>query len=250
MKYYSFHIDDSGAIEYSDYKLINGVKTLFGNIYNDPEFNQLNDILHSNNDYVVTNRALELWKTCNIAEHEIHPAVIKKVKRILGPLGIPTNHRYNQVELISENNISSYKWIDYSKSRILKIKNEILTDHLIQSYDEMTDIWEDNNRTRSMTQEIYQDSSLSIKQKETKINKIETMYWSTELIAFGNLFNDDIDFFRIPHFSFGTYVSERFKKLMETNNITDIGFIDNKDRLGIPWRKHYPIINFKMNTYR
>lgn len=47
MKYYTFHIDDSGAIEDIDEKSINQEKTLFCKMYDDNEFNKLNDILYS-----------------------------------------------------------------------------------------------------------------------------------------------------------------------------------------------------------
>ena len=250
MKYYSFHIDDSGALEFSDHILINGTKTLVGNIYDDPEFNQLNDILHSTDKFVINDKTLELWKSCNIAEHEIHPALIKRIKRLLGPLGFSMKFKYSQVELLSKNNLNSYKWIDYSKSHILRIENKTSTGNIVQSYNEMQDIWEDNIRSREIIQNIYKDDSLSLKQKEAESDKVDTTYWSTEMITFGKQFNDEIDIFRIPHFSYGTYVSERFKNLMEGNQISDIRFNDRISRLGKPWRKHYPIIHFKMNTYR
>ena len=112
MKYYAFHIKNSGAVEFCDYKNISGVKTLVGNIYNDPEFNSLNDILHSTDNFIINSKVLDIWKSSNIQKHEIYSAKIKRVNRIIGPLGISAKHTYNQLKLNNQNDDEIYQWID------------------------------------------------------------------------------------------------------------------------------------------
>ena len=58
MKYYTIHINDSGAIEDTEKTSINGENTLICKMYDDPEFNKLNDILHSLSSYILNEKAL------------------------------------------------------------------------------------------------------------------------------------------------------------------------------------------------
>jgi hypothetical protein len=51
--------------------------------------------------------------------------------------------------------------------------------------------------------------------------------------------------FKIPHYSWGIYVSERLKNKLENAKITDIRFAENKEELGKMWKPHFPIIEFE-----
>lgn len=62
MQYYTFHIDDSGAIEDVDEKVINGSPSLICKMSDNDEFNNLNDILHSLYDYILNEKALRIFK--------------------------------------------------------------------------------------------------------------------------------------------------------------------------------------------
>lgn len=86
MKYYTLHIKDSGAIEESDEKIIDNQKTFICKIYDDYEFNSLNDILHSTNDYVINERVLKLFQNSNIIPYDIFPVIVKRKERIIGSI--------------------------------------------------------------------------------------------------------------------------------------------------------------------
>jgi hypothetical protein len=62
MKYYILNINDSGAIEDSEENIVDGLKSLKCKIYDDDEFNSLNDILHSLDDYIINEKTLKLFK--------------------------------------------------------------------------------------------------------------------------------------------------------------------------------------------
>lgn len=250
MKYYALHIRDSGAVEFCDYKNINGVKTLVGNIYNDPEFNSLNDILHSTDDFIVNSKVLDIWKSCNIQKHDIHPARIKRVNRIMGPLGIPVKHTYKQLRLKNQNDDEIYHWIDYTKSHIEITHNDKPTGQLIRNHEEVLELIEKKSKTSKKINAIYADETLSNKEKKKETDQIPNVSWNSKLITFGKQFNTELDLFEIRLYSFGTYVSEKLRKVMTDNGISDIGYSESKEELGIPWRKHFPTINFNMNTYR
>ena len=71
MKYYTFHIDDSGAIEDIDYKKVNGKIVAICKMYDDNDFNELNDILHSTNEYILNEKALNIFKESKTINYKV-----------------------------------------------------------------------------------------------------------------------------------------------------------------------------------
>ncbi len=221
MTYYTFHIDDSGAIEDVNEKIINGNATLICKIYDDDEFNKLNDILHSLYDYILNEKALNIIKGSNIIPFELRPAIVLRKETMFRFLKKYKSYDYYQLSFPNNKSNDCYSWIDFNKSDIVAI-DKLEKRIKIQSHQHKLDLIEENKS----------DSFNSYSFESTKI-------------VFNKKFNTDIDLFKIPHYSWGVYVSERLKTKLEEAKITDIGFAESKDKLGKVWKPYFPIIEFE-----
>lgn len=243
MKYYTLHIKDSGAIEESDEKIIDNQKTFICKIYDDDEFNSLNDILHSTNDYVINERVLKLFQNSNIIPYDIFPVIVKRKERIIGPIKKTKSYKYFKVSLLEPNDLICYSWINFSKSEI-KVLNDDIEICNLSSHDELFTFIEENKKISNQINEIY-SQNITEKEKQQKTKNLKSYSFESRTIVFNKNFDSSIDIFKIPHYSWGTYISERFMKLMLDNNICDIGFSNNKEELGDVWKPYYPIIKFE-----
>lgn len=221
MTYYTFHIDDSGAIEDADEKVVNGKTSLICKMYDDVEFNKLNDILHSLYDYVLNEKALNIIKGSNTIPFELRPAKVLRKEKMFGFLKKYKSYDYYQISFPDDKTTECYSWIDFNKSDIEAI-DKLEKRIKIQSHQHKLDLIEENKSDS--------DTSYSFESKK---------------IVFNKNFNADIDLFKIPHYSWGVYISERLKSKLEEAKITDIGFAESKDKLGKVWKPHFPIIEFE-----
>lgn len=223
MKYYTFHIDDSGAIEDHDEKIINGRKTLICRMYDDPEFNSLNNILHSLDDYIMDDRALSLFKKSSIIPYDITPVIVKRKEKQLGFININKSYKYNLLKIHTPHDLYCYDWINFNESNITVFKGKDEIGNL-SSHEQLLNLIAENH----------------------EISSYENGYsWETKTIVFNKRFDHTVDLFAIPFYSWGIYVSERFKELLVTNNITHIGFAETKEELGKVWKPHFPDIRFE-----
>ena len=220
MKYYTIHINDSGAIDDIDETYINGEKTLICKMYDDPEFNKLNDILHSLRDFILNAKALNIFKESNTISYKLHKAKVLRKEKMFGFLKKYKAYDFYELAFPKECTEECYQWIDFKKSEVFAISN---------------------------LQEKLKINSHQDKLDFIAINKLrsgQSYSFKTDKIVFGKNFNSEIDLFRIPHYSWGVYVSQRLKNKLENAQISDIGFAEDKEKLGIMWKPEFPIIEF------
>jgi hypothetical protein len=243
MKYYTLHINDSGAIEDSDEKNINGQRTLISKIYDDKEFNSLNDILHSTYNYIINERTLRLFESCKIIPYDLTPVIVKRKELILGLFKISKSYKYSQLKLREPKDLYCYDWINFENSDILVLQGETVLGKL-SSHKELLNQVLENHKISAKINEIY-SLKISEKEKKERTKELKTFSWETTKIVFNKKFDSDIDMFKMPFYSWGTYVSERFKNLLLDNDINDISFAESKEELGKVWKPHFPIIEFE-----
>lgn len=243
MEYYTLHIKDSGAIEECEEKIINGLKTHICKIYDDDEFNSLNDILHSTNDYIVNEKVLKLFQKSNIIPYDLSPVIVRRKEKIFGPIKNTKSYEYFKVSLLEPKNLICYNWIDFDKSDIKVLKDDIDFCNL-SSHDELFKYIEENKKISKQINEIY-SLNISEKEKREKSKNLKRFSFLTKTIVFNKNFDSSIDMFKIPYYSWGTYVSERFMKIMLENKISDIGFANNRKELGFVWKPYFPVIKFE-----
>ena len=220
MKYYTIHINDSGAIKDTHEKIIDGEKILICKMYDDPEFNKLNDILHSLTDYIMNGKALSIFKESNTIPYKLRNAKVFRKEKMFGFLKKDNSYDYYELTFPDECSEECYKWINFKKSEIYAISN--LQEKLkINSHEEKIDLIKIN-----------------------KSNSEKRYSFETVKVVFSKNFNSEIDLFKIPHYSWGVYVSENLKNKLENAQISDIGFAKNKENLGIMWKPNFPIIEF------
>ena len=220
MTYYTFHIDDSGAIEDVDEKNINGKNIPICKMYDDEEFNKLNDILHSLNDYILNEKALNIFKESKTIPYELRNAKVLRKEKVLGFLKKYKSYDYYELTFPDENSTDCYEWIDFENSEIFAI---------------------DNSQKQIKITSHQQGLDMIIENKSSS----EVSYsFETKKVVFGKNFDSEIDLFKIPHYSWGIYISERLKNKLEKSKITDIGFAESKEKLGKVWKPYFPIIEF------
>lgn len=220
MKYYTLHIRDSGAIENIEGKKINGKPTLICEMYTDSEFNKMNDILHSSNDYILNKKALDIFLGSKTIPYELKNATVIKRQKFFVLFRKIEQFNYYQLEFPNEHLDKYYNWIDFELSEIYAIDN----------FNNKIKI-RDHQQTLGLIKQNKTSSDLSFDFESTRI-------------VFGKNFDTEIDFFKIPLYSFGEYVSERLKNRIESAGLTDLGFYGDNKNLGNVWKSHFPIIEF------
>lgn len=242
MKYHTLHINDSGAIEQCDEKIINGQKTLVCRLYNDKEFNSMNDILFSY-DYVMNKKAFDLFEKSNIIPYDLTPVIVKKVNVDMGIFKFYKSLNYRQIKLKTSKNLLCYNWINFNESDILILRDEKIEGKL-ESHENLLKLIEENRNISSKINDIY---SLDIKESEKKerTKDLKSFDFKSNRIVFNKRFDSSIDLFQIPLYSWGTYISDRFKKLLLEHNISDLKFASSNVELNKLYKPYYPDIEFE-----
>lgn len=219
MKYYTFHVNDSGAVEDTDDRTINGESVVVCKMYDDPEFNTLNDILHSLNDYIINEKILTIIKAGNAVRYTVQRAKVLRKEKVLGFLKVFKSYNYYKLSFIEDRESEYYSWIDFEKSEIYAVnKNE--ERFKIHSHGETLD-YINQNKHRSIGYSF-----------------------ESRKVVFGKQFNSEVDMFKIPIYSWGHYISERLMNKLIDAGITGIGFAYGKDSLGEVWKPYFPEIEF------
>nr|WP_152556473.1 hypothetical protein [Nonlabens ulvanivorans] len=221
MIYYTFHIDDSGAIEDIDYKKVNGQTIPICKIYDDNDFNKLNDILHSLDDYILNEKALNIFKESKTLKYDLTKAVVLRKEKLFGFIKKYKSYEYYHLNILKNHESECYDWIDFEKSEISAI----------------------NNKNEKIIKILSHQHKLELI-AENKSDSNQSFSFEVKKIVFGENFDFEIDFFKIPLYSSGEYVSERFKSRMEKAEIKDIGFANRIEQLNKVWQPMFPIIEF------
>jgi hypothetical protein len=164
MKYYTIHINDSGAIENAEESLINGKDTLICEIYDAKEFNRLNDILHSLDDYIMNEKALNIFKECNLIPYKLRKVVVNRKEYQFGIIKATKTYDYTQLKVEEPRDLQCYNWINFEKSDITVKKGEEEIGKL-QSHIRLLELVEENEKMSSDINEIYK---LNVSDKEKK----------------------------------------------------------------------------------
>ncbi|MFZ3576215.1 hypothetical protein, partial [Tenacibaculum finnmarkense] len=223
MTYYTFHLNDSGALEYETEIDRGNSKILICEMYNGEEFNKLNDILFSThfNGYVLNNKALNIFKELNLPKHFILPASVKRKEKFLTIIPITKSYKYNYLKFDKKDFDRFYEWIDFDKS----------------------DIWVTKSKKEFKKLESHQERLYFIEQNG-KLKYSESYSFVSKKIVFKNSFDQEIDMFKIPFYSSGTYISERFFDKIKASQLSDVLFAKSKDDIGKVWKSSFPIIEF------
>lgn len=221
MKYFTFHIDDSGAIEDIDYKKVNGQNITICKMYDDFEFNKLNDILHSTNEFILNEKVLNILKDSKTIQYDLRKAKVLRKEKLFGIFKKNKSYDYFDVTFPDKYADECYNWIDFEKSEIFATDE---TGNIIKilSHQQKLELIAEN---KSESQKQYS--------------------FETKKVVFGKDFDYIFDLFKIPHYSWGIYVSERLKNKLEKAKITDIGFAESKEKLGKMWKPHFPTVEFE-----
>ncbi|WP_111127028.1 hypothetical protein [Mesonia sp. K7] len=220
MKYFTFHIDDSGAIEDIDYKKVNGQNITICKMYDDDEFNKLNDILHSINEFILNEKALNILKGSKTIQYDLRKAKVLRKEKLFGILKKNKSYDYFDLTFPDKYANECYNWIDFEKSEIFATDS--------------------NGEKFKIKSHQHKLDLISENKSDSKTN----YSFETKKVFFGKNFDFEIDFFKIPLYSSGEYVSERFKNKMEKEKITDIRFAERKEQLNKIWQPMFPIIEF------
>lgn len=121
MKYYIFNVEDTGAIEHFDEKSPNGENIPICRLYDDPNFNNLNDILHSMNEFIVTKRTLDIFKLSKTIPYQIRKAKVIRKEKILGFFNVLKSYNYFELFFPDLGAEQCYEWIDFDKSEIYAV---------------------------------------------------------------------------------------------------------------------------------
>jgi hypothetical protein len=221
--YYTFHPNDSGALEYEKETLINKSKVLICEMYNGDEFNKLNDILFSThfNGYVINKKTLDIFNKLNLPKHVVLPAIVNRKEKFLKFIPITKSYKYNYLKFDKKDFDRFYEWIDFDKSDILVTKG--------------------NKEFKKL--ESHQER-LAFIEKNGKLTHLDGYSFVSKKLVFNTSFDEEIDMFIIPFYSAGFYVSERFFNKVKSSQLTDVGFAKNKEDIGKVWKSDFPIIEF------
>ncbi len=223
MTYYTFHLNDSGALEYETEVEKGNSKTLICEMYNGDEFNKLNDILFSThrNGYVLNDKALNVFKDLNLPKYSILSALVKRKEKLLNIIPITKTYKYNYLKFDKKDYNRFYEWIDFDKS----------------------DIWVTKSKKDFKKLESHQER-FDFVAKNSKLKYPEGYSFVSKKIVFKNIFDKDIDMVRIPLYSSGIYISERFFNTIKSNKLSDVLFAKSKADIGKVWKPYFPIVEF------
>ncbi|RRO11750.1 hypothetical protein EIG84_12955 [Flavobacteriaceae bacterium 14752] len=221
MKYFTFHIDDSGAIEDIDYKKVNGQNITICKMYDDIEFNKLNDILHSTNEFILNEKVLNILKDSKTIKYDLRKAKVLRKEKLFGIFKQYKSYDYFDLTFPDKYTDKCHNWIDFEKSEIFA-----------------------TDETGNVIKILSHQQELELIE-ENKSDSHKQYYFETKKVVFGKDFDYNFDLFKIPHYSWGIYVSEKLKNKLESAKITEIGFAENKQKLGKMWKPHFPVIEFE-----
>lgn len=222
MQYQCLLINDSGAVEFSDSFLDSakpGANELLRNaernfdleapvldfdMYDDPEFNQVNDILHAPIDLIINDRTKAIFESFKLPDHKFGRAKVSRVDKKLLFLKTKNELDYHWLYFHADYWERLYKHIDFEQSEFEVYDDKKLVERRITSLENLYNL---------RKSERY----LKLRSKKVVLND----------------FDSTIDFFKLPLFSWMTYVSSRLRDKLLQERVTDIKFVDTgiKSRL-------------------
>ena len=194
-------------------------------LYNEKEFNSLNDFVHSLEDYIINEKVKIILQQHKLPYHEFVPAeVIREEKKLFTKKLVSYNYHWFNFDC---QHISDYyDYIDFSKSEITYSKNRNNIELEINS---IADLYKVRNSNRLISAEInalyknYPNDESYI--NETIQEKdLFGVSWRAEKIVLNGSFDKGLDLFSLPIFSSRTYISPKLKEAFLRQNVSDVFF--------------------------
>ena len=211
-------------------------------LYNEKEFNSINDFVHSLQDFIVNDKVKTILQKHKLPNHEfIQAEVYRKEKTLFSKKLVRYNYHWFNFDC---KDISDYyDFIDFSKSEITYTKNEKVIDLKINSISDLYAVKNSNHLISAEINELYKNhpnDKLFINQTIQE-KDLFGVSWRAEKIVLKENFDKELDLFSLPIFSSRTYISPRLKEALLLENVTDIFF---KETGNNPDRRH--ILNPKI----
>jgi hypothetical protein len=215
MHYQCLIISDSGAVEFSDKFLKSakpGANALRRNaernfqidppmlefeMYDDPEFNRLSDMLHAPEQFIINDRVKNILKSFKLPEHKFGKAKVTRVDKNVLFWKFKRDYEYHWLYFNKASMNKLYEHIDFQKSDI--------------------EVYEGKNKLDIKIKNLDDVLKLRSSQRYYKLKSIK--------IVLRN-FDSDIDMFTLPFFSWMTYVSDRLRNKLQEEGISDIKFVN------------------------
>ncbi len=199
-------------------------------IYDDVEFNRLNDFIFSPIEHLcISEKAKNIIELCSLPEHRFFNVDVympkKRNKVDANYYALHYDFTYIQNDILG--------MIDYEKSNI-RIKTKAGEYHLVRDRKDVENLPIHNKTISEMISKLSETAKLREKNQK-QISTLSEEYWSFEQvdkIYFNRSFNFSMDLFQIPYFSWMIYISDKLKEELERNRITGITF-------SIPGNKQY-----------
>lgn len=207
-------------------------------IYDDPEFNKVNDFIFGPIErYCVSERVKNLLTDFQLPEHRFYNVTVYQKKRLLGLIKSKTKIDTNYFAFFYDSRYIDDKldFIDFNKTRVRTemLKKKRVLDLEISTAAELRDVYKRqadiSNRINELTDTNGKSKpGFEIEYEELLNNSIYK--FETDKIYFNNKFDHSVDLFEIPHFSWMTYISERLMNRLKAENISGLIFSKPSER--------------------
>jgi hypothetical protein len=202
-------------------------------IYDDPEFNKLNDFIFGPVEkYCISERVKEILKDYKLPDHRYYPVKVFKLKYLIKILWFKlikfrfkVNSNYFALYYDEFFTNDKLDCIDFNKTKIkVEMSRKRLLELNISTEKELRDIFENQIRISKRLNELTDSSGkpkdgFEDEYKSILENKIYA--YRTEKIIFNDKFDHSLDLFEI-RFSWMTYISERLKNRLEKEKVTGL----------------------------
>ncbi|SEQ11395.1 hypothetical protein [Epilithonimonas lactis] len=192
-------------------------------IYDDKEFNSLNDFVYSLQDFIINDKVKSILENHKLPNHDFVPAEIHRNERKILFNKLSKYKHYYWFNTISDYN----DYVDFSKSEIKFTKDKKIIQLNINSILELYSLRNSNQKISNRINMLYK----LYPNNQSKIQEIilhEDLFgvsWRAEKIVLNKNFDRSLDLFSLPIFSSRTYISQKLKENLIKENITDISFI-------------------------
>nr|WP_315238987.1 hypothetical protein [uncultured Flavobacterium sp.] len=194
-------------------------------LYNEKEFNSVNDFVHSLQDFIVNDKVKTILQKHKLPNHDFVPAEVYRKEKTLFSKKL-VRYDYHWFNFDCKHISDYYDDIDFSKSEIVFSKNETVIDLKINSISDLYTIRNANQSISSKINELYKihPKNTSLINEIIKEKDLFGVSWRAEKIVLKESFDKELDLFSLPIFSSRTYISPRLKEALLLENVSDIVF--------------------------
>lgn len=194
-------------------------------LYNEKEFNSINDFVHSLEDFIVSDKVKTILQNHKLPNHDFVPVEVLREERKLFSKKL-VRYNYHWFNFDGESISDYHDFIDFSKSEIVYSKNKKFIDLEINSIADLNVVRKSNQLISAEINALYKSNQ----DNESYINEVIkekdlfVVSWRAEKIVLKENFDKGLDLFSLPIFSSRTYVSPRLKKALLQQDVTDVFF--------------------------